>query len=156
MAKCNFESKISFKMNKCERTQNINIFVRAGALVQWLWEEAHIPKVVGLNPGAVYWMEMTFFTLICCKNCNDVCFKRPKINEKEARVGPFKKTYSLKVMVLFASIYHLFNHLLRLSLFLYFLISLYLLLTISLIYLQYVLSMFDHSLLSPNYLYNMF
>ena len=34
---------------------------RAGALVQWLWEETHVPKVVGSNPGAVYWMEMTFF-----------------------------------------------------------------------------------------------
>ena len=30
-----------------------------------------------------------FFTYICCKNCNDVCLKRPKINEKEAGVGPF-------------------------------------------------------------------
>ena len=33
-----------------------------------------------------------FFTLICCKNCI-VCLKRPKINKKEAGVGPiFKKT----------------------------------------------------------------
>ena len=32
-----------------------------------------------------------FFTYICCKNCNDVCLKRPKINEKEAGVGPFLK-----------------------------------------------------------------
>ena len=31
----------------------------------------------------------TFFTLICCKNYMDVCLKRPKINEKEAGVGPF-------------------------------------------------------------------
>ena len=30
-----------------------------------------------------------FFTYICCKNCNDVCLNRQKINEKEARVGPF-------------------------------------------------------------------
>ena len=30
------------------------------------------------------------FTLICCKNCS-VCLKRPKINEKEAGVGTFKK-----------------------------------------------------------------
>ena len=44
----------------------------------------------GLNPSAGYWMEMTFFTLICCKNCI-VCLKRPKINEKEAGVGPFLK-----------------------------------------------------------------
>ena len=29
-----------------------------------------------------------FLTYICCKNC-DVCFKRPKINEKDAGVGPF-------------------------------------------------------------------
>ena len=33
----------------------------------------------------------TFFTFICCKNCDDVCLKRPKINEKEAGVGPFFK-----------------------------------------------------------------
>ena len=31
----------------------------------------------------------TFFTYICCKNCGYVCLKRPKINEKEAGVGPF-------------------------------------------------------------------
>ena len=31
-----------------------------------------------------------FFTYNCCKICN-VCLKRPKINEKEAGVGPFKK-----------------------------------------------------------------
>ena len=40
----------------------------------------------GSNPGAVYWMDMIFFTLICCKNCNDVCFKRLK----ESGVGPLK------------------------------------------------------------------
>ena len=32
---------------------------------------------------------LTFFTFICCKICIDVCLKRPKINKKEARVGPF-------------------------------------------------------------------
>ena len=31
-----------------------------------------------------------FFTLICFKNCI-VSLKRPKINEKEAGVGPFFK-----------------------------------------------------------------
>ena len=35
-----------------------------------------------------------FFTYICCKNCNDVCLERPKINEKEAGVGPFFSMYS--------------------------------------------------------------
>ena len=33
-------------------------------------------------------LDRHFFTYICCKNCN-VCLKRPKINEKEAGVGPF-------------------------------------------------------------------
>ena len=33
----------------------------------------------------------TFLTFICCKNGNDVCLKRTKINETEAGVGPFKK-----------------------------------------------------------------
>ena len=48
----------------------------------------HVPEVMGSNPGAVYWMDMTFFIFICCKNCI-VSLKRPKINEKEARIGPF-------------------------------------------------------------------
>ena len=34
-----------------------------------------------------------FFTLICSKNCFNVCLKRPSIDEKEAGVGHlFKKT----------------------------------------------------------------
>ena len=33
-----------------------------------------------------------FFTLICCKVCNDVCFKRKKINYKRGWGWPiFKK-----------------------------------------------------------------
>ena len=35
-----------------------------------------------------------FFPLICSINCI-VCLKRPKINKKEAGVGPFKKTFSV-------------------------------------------------------------
>ena len=35
--------------------------VWAGALVLWFWEETHVAKVVGSNPGAIYWMDMTFF-----------------------------------------------------------------------------------------------
>ena len=37
-----------------------------------------------------------FFTKICCKNCDDVYLKRPKINKKEAGVGTlFLKKNSL-------------------------------------------------------------
>ena len=39
------------------------------------------------------WTLGHFFTLICCKNCI-VCLKKPKINEKEAGVGPFLKYYA--------------------------------------------------------------
>ena len=35
----------------------------------------------------------TFFTYICCKNCNDVCLKRPKISKKR----PVFKKRNLKI-----------------------------------------------------------
>ena len=38
----------------------------------------------------------TFFTYICCKNCNDVCLKRPKINDKRGRGRPIFLKKSLK------------------------------------------------------------
>ena len=47
----------------------------------------HDLKVVGSNPGIIHWM-MLFFTYICCKNCNDVCLKRLKINDKKGRGWP--------------------------------------------------------------------
>ena len=50
---------------------------------------------MGSNPGVVYWMVMTFLTLICCKNCI-VSLKRPKINEKEAGVDPFLRVMTHK------------------------------------------------------------
>ena len=33
-----------------------------------------------------------FFTYTCCKHCNDVCLKRPEINEQEAGLAHFYKT----------------------------------------------------------------
>ena len=32
-----------------------------------------------------------FFTYICYQNCNDVCLKRPKINEKRPGFAIFRK-----------------------------------------------------------------
>ena len=49
--------------------------------------ERLLVRIPAPNTG---WTFGHFFTLICCKNCI-VCLKRPKINEKEAGVGPFKK-----------------------------------------------------------------
>ena len=47
---------------------------------------------MGSNPGAVYWMDI-FSHLFVVKIVMFVR-KRPKINEKEAGVGPIKKNYS--------------------------------------------------------------
>ena len=40
-------------------------------------------EVVGSNPSAVYWMDMTFFILISCKNC---LFEKTKHKRKRARL----------------------------------------------------------------------
>ena len=44
---------------------------------------------------------LTFFTLICCKNCIDVCLKRPKINEKRPGLAHFFKKKPLARLGLF-------------------------------------------------------
>ena len=36
----------------------------AGALVEWLLEESHIPKVVGSNPSHIYWMDIFHIYLL--------------------------------------------------------------------------------------------
>ena len=34
------------------------------ALVKWLWEETHVPKVVCLNPSTEYWMDIFSHTYL--------------------------------------------------------------------------------------------
>ena len=52
-----------------------------------------------------------FSTYICCKNCNDVCLNRPKINEKDAGVGPFfKKTNTFLLLFPYGrKVFHCLN-----------------------------------------------
>ena len=52
-------------------------------------------KVVGSNPGMVYWMDI-FSHIFVVKICN-VCLKRPKINEKRPGLVHFleKKYFPL-------------------------------------------------------------
>ena len=50
----------------------------------------HDREVMGSNPGAVEWLNMKFFTLICCKNCI-VCLKRLNINEKRPVLAHLQK-----------------------------------------------------------------
>ena len=76
---------------KCLKQLNIaGITMPAGALVLWLWEETHIPKVVGSNPGTLYWMDI--LSHISVVKIVLFVWKRPKMSKKEAGVGPFKKT----------------------------------------------------------------
>ena len=42
----------------------IFIVLRTKALVKWLWKETHVSKVVGLNPGTVYWMDIFYIYLL--------------------------------------------------------------------------------------------
>ena len=49
-------------------------------MLKWSWVRIPAPDT-----------RWTFFTPLCCRNCN-VCLKRPKIKEKEAKDGPFLKT----------------------------------------------------------------
>ena len=48
----------------------------------WLWEETHVPKVVGSNPGTVYWMDI-FSHIFVVKICN-VRLKKTENKQKEA------------------------------------------------------------------------
>ena len=55
-----------------------------GALVKWLCEETHVPKVVSLNI-----LDGHFFTYLFVVKFVMCVFEMTEINEKEARVGPF-------------------------------------------------------------------
>ena len=54
-------------------------------------------EAVGSNLCTIYWMDMIFFTFICCKI---VCLKSPKINKKAAGVGPCFTWHSVPTSVL--------------------------------------------------------
>ena len=58
---------------------------RAGALVQWLWEEIHVPKAVSLNPSTIYWLDIFSHLFVVKLQC---VFEKTKIHEK-GREGPF-------------------------------------------------------------------
>ena len=53
---------------------------------------------VGSNPNTGYWMDIFNIHLLYKLYCLFVCLKRPKINEKEAGRGPFKKKKCFIVM----------------------------------------------------------
>ena len=61
----------------------------AGALVKSLFETTHVPEVVCSNPGTIYWMDLTFFTCICCKNCI-VLFEKTENKQIEAGLAHLK------------------------------------------------------------------
>ena len=63
---------------------------RAGTLVQWLWEETHVPKVMGSSPSTIYWLDNFHIYLMQKMLC---LFEKTKINKKEA--GDFKEMNKL-------------------------------------------------------------
>ena len=67
----------------------------AGALVLWLWVITHVREIMGLNPGAVYWMDIFHIDLLW----NIVLFvwKEPKIDEKRGRGWPIKNLWCIVV-----------------------------------------------------------
>ena len=50
----------------------------ARAQFQWLWEETHVLKIMGLNPCTVYWMEIFHMNLLK-KLLIEVCLKNTEI-----------------------------------------------------------------------------
>ena len=64
-------------------------FIRVVALVLWLWVTTDVWKIVGSNPGAVYWLDIFSHWFVV----NIVCLKIPKINVKRPGLAHlFKKT----------------------------------------------------------------
>ena len=58
-------------------------------LVNWssgYGRETRVPKVVGQNPSAVYWMDIFKFIFVVKLKC---LFEKTKINKKEAGDAPF-------------------------------------------------------------------
>ena len=68
-------------------------------------------KVVGLNPGTPYWMDI-FSHIFVVKICNE-CLKRPKINKKEAGLAHLKNVkwcnYSANIVKGLIFVYASFN-----------------------------------------------
>ena len=81
----------TFIINFIEKTKNKKRLGQSSGLVV-MGRDSHL-KGRGFESQHQI-LDGGFFTYICCKNCN-ICLIRPKINEKEAGVGPFKKSKGL-------------------------------------------------------------
>ena len=58
-------------------------------MVWWLWEETHVPKVVGSNQGTVYWMDISSHIFFVVKNVMMFVLKKTE-NKRYKRPG-YKK-----------------------------------------------------------------
>ena len=67
-----------------------------GTLVQWLWQQTHVVKVMSSNPNTIYWMK--FLTLICFQICN-VCLEKTENKRKRGRGWPIFELYSNKAQL---------------------------------------------------------
>ena len=71
-----FTQTMKRKTSERPNVEPNKLMLRAGALVQWLWEETRILKVVGLNPGTIYWIGI--FSHLFVLKIVIVCLKRRK------------------------------------------------------------------------------
>ena len=80
-------------------------------------EDHSFQEVVGSNPKSIPILEgHDNFALIWCINCI-VCLKRLNINEKEARVGPFKESILVRFDEIVKHFYYSLYALLTLKMF---------------------------------------
>ena len=80
-------------------------------------EDHSFQEVVGSNPKSIPILEgHDIFALICGINCI-VCLKRLNINEKEARVGPFKESILVRFDEIVKHFYYSLYALLTLKMF---------------------------------------
>ena len=90
--KVRLNGAIDFGQTSSVRTTQGAGQFRARALVYWLWEETHDPKVVGSNPSTINWMDI-FSDLLVVKIVLFVW--KDEINEKETGDGTFKKSMGI-------------------------------------------------------------
>ena len=72
------------------------------ALGQEPWSSGYVRRLMYEGCGFESWHHILdhFFTYICCKNWNDVCLKRPKINNKRGLwfESSHRQTFILKTV----------------------------------------------------------
>ena len=68
-------------------TEKSSFKTRAVSLVKWLWQEAHVLKVVGSNPGTVYWTDI--FHIKIKNSLKTFCQEKAFLQEEQFEQNAF-------------------------------------------------------------------